>query len=48
MIDELLREKLMQSLLGRGGNPRDIFRAIVKIKRNEIFWKIMNKMDVKR
>lgn len=42
MIDEILREKLMQSLLGRGGNPRDIFRAMVKVKRNKIFWKLMN------
>jgi hypothetical protein len=42
VIDEILREKLMQSLLGRGGNPRDVFRAMVKVKRNEIFWKLMN------
>ena len=41
-LDDLFHEKLMQSLLGRGGNPRDIFRTMVKVKRNEIFWKLMN------
>jgi hypothetical protein len=40
-LDQLLHEQLMQALLGRG-NPRLVFRKIVEIKRNEIFWKLHN------
>jgi hypothetical protein len=45
-LDEMLHERLMQALLGRGGNPRDVFRTWVQIKRNEIFWKLMNETKV--
>ena len=41
-LDEIFHEKLMQALLGRGGNPRAVFRTMMQIKRNEIFWKLMN------
>ena len=41
-LDQVLHEKLMQALLGRGGNPRAVFRKMVEIRRNEIFWKLMN------
>ena len=40
-LDDILHEKLMQALLGRG-NPRTVIRTMVQIKRNEIFWKLMN------
>jgi hypothetical protein len=40
-LDKLLQEQLMQALLGRG-NPREVFRKMVEIKRNEIFWKLKN------
>jgi hypothetical protein len=42
MLDSLLHAELMRALLGRGGNPRDLFRKIVEIKRNEIYWELMN------
>jgi len=29
-------------LLGRGGNPCAVFRTMMQVKRNEIFWKLMN------
>jgi hypothetical protein len=45
-LDEMLHKQLMQALLGRGGNPRDVFRARVQIKRNEIFWKLINETKV--
>ena len=32
----------MQALLGRGGNPRAVFCTMVEIRRNEIFWKLVN------
>ena len=35
-LDKLLHEQLMQAVLGRG-NPRDVFRTMMQIKRNEIF-----------
>jgi hypothetical protein len=45
-LDEILHEQLMQALLGRGGSPRDVFRVRVQIKRNEIFWKLINETKV--
>jgi hypothetical protein len=41
-IDDILYERLMQALLGKGGNPRSIFRTMVEVKRNQIFWELMN------
>ena len=41
-LDALLQEQLMQAVLGHGGNPRAVFRTMMQIKRNEIFWKLMN------
>jgi hypothetical protein len=43
-LDAILHEKLMQALLGKGGNPRLVFRKMVEIKRNEIFWKLHNEL----
>jgi hypothetical protein len=40
-LDKLLHDQLMQALL-QGGNPRAVFRTMVQVKRNEIFWKLMN------
>jgi hypothetical protein len=40
MLDQLLHAQLMQALLGRGGNPREVFRTIQQIKRNQIFWEL--------
>jgi hypothetical protein len=40
-LDKLLHEQLMQAVLGRG-NPRDVFRTIMQIKRNQIFWELHN------
>jgi len=45
-LDDLLHEQLMQALLGRGGNPRDVFRTRAQVKRNEIFWKLINETKV--
>ena len=42
MLDQLLHDELMRALLGRSGNPRRIFRTQVRVKRNEIFWELMN------
>jgi hypothetical protein len=42
-LDQLLHNQLMQAVLGRG-NPREVFRTIVQIKRNQIFWELMNEM----
>ena len=41
-LDDILHEKLMQALLHGRVNPRAVFRTMVEIKRNEIFWKSMN------
>ena len=41
-IDDILYERLMQALLGKGGNPRSIFRTMVEVKRNQIFWELHN------
>jgi hypothetical protein len=41
-LDDILHEKLMQALLGKGGNPRSIFRTMVQVKRNQIFWELHN------
>jgi len=41
-LDDMLYERLMQALLGRGGNPRTIFRTMVQTKRNQIFWELSN------
>ena len=41
-IDDILYERLMQTLLGKGGNPRSIFRTMIEIKRNQIFWELSN------
>jgi len=41
-LDNILHEKLMQALLGQGGNPRTIFRTMVQVKRNQIFWELHN------
>ena len=40
-LDKLLHDQLMQVLL-RGGSPRAVFRTILQIKRNEIFWELHN------
>jgi hypothetical protein len=42
MLDQLLHDELMRTLLGRGSNPRRIYRTRVRVKRNEIFWELMN------
>ena len=42
-LDELLHNALMQALLRARGNPRDVFRKMVEIKRNQIFWDLINK-----
>ena len=39
-IDDILYERLMQAVLGKGGNPRSIFRTMVLVKRNQIFWEL--------
>jgi len=39
-LDDMLYERLMQALLGKGGNPRTVFRTIVQAKRNQIFWEL--------
>ena len=41
-VDAMLYERLMQALLGKGGNPRTIFRTMVQVKRNQIFWELKN------
>jgi hypothetical protein len=41
-LDQLLHEQLMRALLGRGGDPRSVFRTMIQVKRNEIFWKLHN------
>jgi hypothetical protein len=41
-LDDVLYKKLMQALLGKGGNPRSIFRIMVQVKRNQIFWELKN------
>jgi hypothetical protein len=41
-LDNILHEKLMQSLLHGRGNTRSVFRTMVEIKRNQIFWELMN------
>jgi hypothetical protein len=41
-VDDILYERLMQALLGKGGNPRSIFRTMVRVKRNQIFWELSN------
>ena len=43
-LDAILHEKLMQALLGKGGNPRSIFRTMVQVKRNQIFWELHNEL----
>jgi hypothetical protein len=40
-LDALLQEQLMKAVLG-GGNPRAVFRTMVQVKRNQIFWELMN------
>ena len=40
-LDDILHERLMQALLGRG-NPRAVFRKMVEVKRNQIYWELMN------
>jgi hypothetical protein len=45
-LDELLHEKLMQAVLGKGDNLRDVFRTMVQVKRNEIFWELMNEQSI--
>ena len=41
-IDDILHEHLMQALLGKGGNPRTIFRIMMQVNRNQIFWELSN------
>ena len=41
-VDDILYERLMQAVLGKGGNPRSIFRTMVEVKRNQIFWELSN------
>lgn len=41
-LDSLLHDELMRAVLGRGGNPREVFRTMMQIKRNKIFWELMN------
>ena len=41
-VDAMLYERLMQALLGKGGNPRTIFCTMVQVKRNQIFWELKN------
>jgi hypothetical protein len=41
-LDQLLHETLMRALLGKGGNPRMIFRIMIEVKRNQIFWELSN------
>ena len=41
-LNDILYERLMQALLDKGGNPRSIFRTMVEVKRNQIFWELMN------
>lgn len=44
-LDALLQEQLMKAVLGRG-NPRAVFRTMVQVKRNEIFWKLHNEQSL--
>jgi hypothetical protein len=41
-LDKLLHEQLMQTLLYGRGNPRLVFRTMIEIKRNQIFWELSN------
>lgn len=41
-LDNVFHEKMMQALLNGRGNPRAVFRTMMQVKRNEIFWKLMN------
>jgi hypothetical protein len=41
-LDDILYERLMQALLKGRGNPRDVFRTMVEVKRNQIYWELMN------
>jgi hypothetical protein len=45
-LDDVFHEKMMQAILGRGGNPRDVFRTMVEVKRNQIYWELMNETKV--
>jgi hypothetical protein len=40
-LDQLLHDELMRALLGRG-NPREVFRTMMQLKRNQIFWELHN------
>ena len=40
-VDDILYEQLMRAVLGKGGNPRNVFRTMVEVKRNQIYWELM-------
>ena len=41
-LDNVFHDMMMQALLKGRGNPRAVFRTMMQVKRNEIFWKLMN------
>jgi hypothetical protein len=41
-LDDVFHDMMMQALLKGRGNPRTVFRTMMQVKRNEIFWKLMN------
>jgi hypothetical protein len=45
MLDQLLLTQLMNSLTGKGGNTRLIFRTMMLVKRNQIFWELDQRVN---
>jgi hypothetical protein len=47
-LDNVFHHMMMQALLKGRGNPRTVFRTMMQVRRNEIFWKLMNEQTDSR